>query len=121
LNEFCVLACATPNYLDLLAKKIEHKRISQTIKVHLEAILSTLNKLLSLLDHVLCLNGRALTFTLETPLLGSVPELDSMAVVSLLTAMEEQFGFTADDDDIDGSTFATVGSIVDFVESRLGK
>ena len=72
------------------------------------------------LDDVLSLGGRAQGFTRETPLLGSVPELDSMAVVTLITSLEERFGIIVDDDDIDGSTFASVGSLVDFVSSKLG-
>lgn len=72
------------------------------------------------LDDVLSLGGRAQGFTRETPLLGSVPELDSMAVVTLITSLEERFGIVVDDDDIDGSTFASVGSLVDFVSSKLG-
>jgi acyl carrier protein len=51
---------------------------------------------------------------------GALPEFDSMAVVALITALEEQFGLVIDDDDIDGQTFATVGSLVDFVQSRAG-
>lgn len=48
-----------------------------------------------------------------------MPELDSMAVVALLTALEDRFGFSVDDDEIEGATFATVGSLVDFVEQKL--
>lgn len=77
-----------------------------------------LSHTLKLLDDVLSLNGRAQTFTRDTPLLGALPELDSMAVVSLITAMEEQLGIVVDDDDIDGDTFATVGSLTDFVVAR---
>jgi acyl carrier protein len=73
---------------------------------------------LKLIDEVLSLGGRAANFRRETPLLGAIPELDSMAVVSLITALEETFGFAVDDDDIDGQTFATVGSLVDFVTER---
>ena len=72
-----------------------------------------------ILDEVLSLNGRSATFTRQTPLLGAIPELDSMAVVTLITTLEEQFGLTVDDDDIDGSTFATVGSLTDFVSDKL--
>jgi acyl carrier protein len=43
-----------------------------------------------------------------------------MAVVSLITAMEEQLGIVVDDDDIDGDTFATVGSLAGFVSARMG-
>jgi acyl carrier protein len=52
-------------------------------------------------------------------LLGAIPELDSMAVVSLITSLEEQLGLTVDDDEIDGETFATVGSLTDFVAGKL--
>jgi acyl carrier protein len=76
-------------------------------------------QLLKVLDEVLSLGGRSTAFTRDTPLLGAVPELDSMAVVSLLTALEERFGITIDDDDIDGSTFATVGSLAEFVSGKV--
>lgn len=75
--------------------------------------------MLSLLDEILSLNGRAAGFTSDTPLLGAIPELDSMAVVALITNLEERFGFTVDDDEIEGSTFATVGSLVDFVAGKI--
>jgi acyl carrier protein len=76
-------------------------------------------EVLRLLDEVLSLNGRAASFTRETHLLGAIPELDSMAVVSLITALEENFGLVIDDDDIDGETFSTVGSLVDFVSGKI--
>ncbi len=72
------------------------------------------------LDDVLSLGGRALGWTRDTPLLGAVPELDSMAVVTLITSLEERFGLTVDDDEIDGATFGSVGSLVDFVVAKLG-
>jgi acyl carrier protein len=40
-------------------------------------------KILALLDHCLGLRGRGLYFTAETPLLGAIPELDSLALVKL--------------------------------------
>ena len=81
--------------------------------------MNTHQEVLSLLDEILSLNGRSVEFSLSTPLLGAIPELDSMAVVSLITGLEERFGFTVDDDEIEGSTFATVGSLVEFVEGKL--
>lgn len=77
-------------------------------------------EVLRILDEVLSLGGRSAGFNRETPLLGAIPELDSMAVVSLITGMEEQLGIIVDDDDIDGATFATVGSLTDFVSGKLG-
>nr|WP_116604672.1 phosphopantetheine-binding protein [uncultured Albidiferax sp.] len=76
-------------------------------------------EVIRVLDEVLSLNGRGAAFTRETHLLGAIPELDSMAVVSLITSLEEHFGLTVDDDDMDGSTFATVGSLTDFVSGKL--
>jgi acyl carrier protein len=81
--------------------------------------LDTRSDVLAVLDDVLSLNGRALKFNDKTPLLGSVPELDSMAVANVLTSLEERFGFMIDDDEVDGSMFATVGSLTAFVESKL--
>lgn len=80
---------------------------------------NTFNEVLVVLDEVLSLNGRSSGFSLDTPLLGAIPELDSMAVVALLTNLEERFGITVDDDEIEGSTFATVGSLVAFLDDKL--
>lgn len=74
---------------------------------------------ISLVGRVLDLGERSASFGPETRLLGSIPELDSMAAATLLTSLEEHFGFVIADDEIDGSTFATVGSLVQFVEGKL--
>ncbi len=76
------------------------------------------HEVLCVLDEVLGLNGRTASFGLDTPLLGAVAELDSMAVVSVLTTLEERLG-VAIGDDIGGDDFATVGSLVDMVSERL--
>ena len=70
------------------------------------------------LDDVLSLGGRASSFTRDTALLGAIPELDSMAVVSLITGLEDRFDIVVDDDDIDGDTFRSVGTLADFVEAK---
>jgi acyl carrier protein len=77
-------------------------------------------EVLRILDSVLSLNGRTQGFDAATPLLGAVPEFDSMAVVTLITTIEEQFGITVDDDEISGDVFATVGSLTEFVTQKLG-
>lgn len=76
-------------------------------------------EVLRILDEVLSLGGRAKSFGPGTPLLGAIPELDSMAVVSLITSLEEQLGIIVDDDDIDGATFETVGTLTEFVSAKL--
>lgn len=75
-------------------------------------------EVIRILDEVLSLNGRTRAFNESTLLLGAVAELDSMAVVALLTTIEERFGLVLDDD-IDGDTFRTVGSLVDFVHRQI--
>ncbi len=84
-----------------------------------EPELNVTAEVLRILDEVLSLGGRAKSFNRDTPLLGAIPELDSMAVVLLITNMEDRFGLVVDDDDIDGATFATVGSLSDFVSGKL--
>lgn len=81
--------------------------------------MDVMREVLALLDSTLNLNGRSRSFNRDTALLGAVPELDSMGVVAMITAMEDRLGVAVDDDDIDGSTFATVGSLVDFIGARV--
>ena len=76
-------------------------------------------RVLAILDRTLGLHGRSAAFKASTPLLGALPELDSMAIVALLTALEEAFDILFEDDEIDGSAFATVGALVTFVERKL--
>jgi acyl carrier protein len=79
----------------------------------------TFDQVKAVLRDVLQLGPRADRLTRETQLLGSLPELDSMAVVTVITALEERFGITVEDDEISAETFATVGALADFVESKL--
>jgi acyl carrier protein len=79
---------------------------------HLEDIKNILTDVLSLGDRKNSLNE-------NSPLLGSIPELDSMAVVNVLTALEEHFGISIDDDEISASTFETLGSLTQFVDQKL--
>ena len=70
------------------------------------------------LGEALQLGDRTGTMTRDTPLLGALPELDSMAVVTVITAFEDYYGFTVDDDEISADTFETLGSLADFVERK---
>jgi acyl carrier protein len=78
-----------------------------------------LEEVKNILGDVLSLGAAKDSLTEQSALLGSIPELDSMAVVSLITALEEQFGITVDDDEISASTFETVGSLTAFVQQKL--
>ena len=52
-------------------------------------------------------------------LMGAIPEFDSMAVVNILTQLENHYGFIIDDDEIDAEVFTTVASLIEFVEQKL--
>ncbi|WP_294328727.1 MULTISPECIES: acyl carrier protein [Alphaproteobacteria] len=62
---------------------------------------------------------RAAAFDDETPLFGALPELDSMAVAGVLTEMEDRLGILIEDDDIDGDTLETFGSLVAFARAKV--
>ena len=81
--------------------------------------MSILNDVKSVLISVLQLQSDVLLEG-SSALLGAIPEFDSMAVVSILTALEEKFGFFVEDDEIDAEIFETVSSLVVFVEQKLG-
>ncbi|HNA29181.1 MAG TPA: phosphopantetheine-binding protein [Thiobacillaceae bacterium] len=82
--------------------------------------MSVIQDVRNLLAQTLQLGPRADALTPDSPLLGAIPELDSMAVVGILTAMEDYFGITVGDDEISAETFATLGTLVDFAEQKLG-
>jgi acyl carrier protein len=57
-------------------------------------------------------------FDEATALFGALPELDSMAVATLLTGIEERFGVLIEDDDVDAEDFATFGTLLAFVRRK---
>ena len=75
----------------------------------------------NILSDVLSLGERRNSLNEDSPLLGAIPELDSMAVVNVITALEEHFDITVDDDEISAKTFETVGSLAQFVEQKLAE
>ena len=57
----------------------------------------------------------------STALFGSIPEFDSMAVIAVVSALEQRFGITIEDEDITADTFKSIGSLSEFVQRKLGK
>jgi acyl carrier protein len=78
-----------------------------------------LEEVKNILAEVLSLGAAKDGLTEHSALLGSIPELDSMAVVNLITALEEHFGIVVDDDEISATTFETLGSLSAFVQQKL--
>lgn len=81
--------------------------------------MSVIKQVQEILSSVLQLPQGGDDFATDTPLLGAIPEFDSMAVVSIITALEDRYGFAVDDDEIDAAVFETVGTLLAFVEQKL--
>ncbi len=80
--------------------------------------MDTLTQVKNILRDSLNLGARADRLTADSPLLGSIPELDSMAVVQIITMIESECGITIDDDEVSADVFATLGSLVRFVSEK---
>lgn len=78
-----------------------------------------LEEVKDILSSVLSLGERRKMLGADTALLGSLPELDSMAAVNLIAALEEHFGIAVNDDDISAEVFTTVGSLASFVDQKI--
>lgn len=81
--------------------------------------MSTFDEVRQILADSLQLGERGVALSGTTRLLGSLPELDSMAVVTVITALEEHYGFVVDDDEISADTFETLGTLAGFVDKKL--
>ena len=79
----------------------------------------TLEGVKNIVVSTLGIQDRADTLDASTPLLDSMPELDSMAVVDLAVTLEDRFGIEFGDDEITGEVFETLGSLAAFVDTKL--
>jgi acyl carrier protein len=57
--------------------------------------------------------------TLDTGLLGRGIGFDSIEVLALVSAIEDEFGLTLDDADLRPKHFVSIGALVEFVRARL--
>lgn len=83
----------------------------------MEATASTLAEVQVMLAGKLGLAGPG-AMAASTRLIGSMPELDSLAVAELIAAMEERFGFEVDYADISIDIFETVGTLAAYIEEH---
>ena len=86
--------------------------LSQGIRMLLDEVKTLVGRSLQLGNRVHAMNE-------SSPLLGAIPELDSIAVVNVITALEEHFDITVADDEIGAAAFETLGSLTRFVEEKL--
>ncbi|GAA2709466.1 acyl carrier protein [Actinoplanes palleronii] len=80
---------------------------------------TTIEDTKAVLVSVLGIEDRAASIGAGTELLGSLPELDSMAVLELVAALEEKFSITIDDDDVTADAFETLGTLAALVDEKL--
>ncbi|HPE71136.1 MAG TPA: phosphopantetheine-binding protein [Candidatus Competibacter sp.] len=71
-----------------------------------------------LVGEILQLGDRVTRLGPDTPLLGSIPEFDSMTVVTLIHALEQQFDIQVADDEISAESFETLGKVHEFVRDK---
>ena len=83
--------------------------------------MQSIEELKNILGEVLNLGARAQNFHADTALIGSLPELDSMAVINVIANLEEHFGITVEDDEISAKTFETLGSLASFIDDKLAE
>jgi acyl carrier protein len=62
--------------------------------------------------------ARVAEFEEATPLFGSLPELDSLAVAGLLTELEERLGILIADDEVDADLLGSFGSLLTFARAK---
>jgi acyl carrier protein len=73
------------------------------------------------LTNSLNLGKRGEDLQLSSALLGALPELDSLALTTILIQLEEQFDFKIQDDEIDGHVFETLGSLANYVVQKISR
>jgi acyl carrier protein len=54
----------------------------------------------------------------DAPLLGDIPEFDSMAIVSVITTLEENYNFSTADDELTAEVFESIQTVVSFVQEH---
>lgn len=73
-----------------------------------------LDKLIVILSETLSIDAGE--FAEDTLLLGNFPEFDSMAIVSILMELEEQFAINISEDELTGDAFESVTSLLEFID-----
>ena len=78
-----------------------------------------LEQVRAVLAEALKLPADAARWSANAPLLGSVPELDSLAVINVITALEDKFGIRIQDDEVSSDVFATLGTLAEFIAEKV--
>jgi acyl carrier protein len=79
----------------------------------------TVDDVKAVVTETLGIEDRAAAMDASSALLGSLPELDSLAVAELVVALEGRFGVTFDGDDVTAEAFETLGSLAEMVAGKV--
>lgn len=79
---------------------------------------STVAAVREILVDTLGIPERAASLDASTSLLGGIPELDSLGILEIVSAVEQKFDIEIDDEDFTDSAFETVGSLAELIDQK---
>jgi acyl carrier protein len=79
---------------------------------------TTLDEVKNLVAETLGIEDRIDSMDASTPLLGEMPELDSLSVVEIAAGIEGRFNFQVDGTNFTAEVFETLGSLAAFVDAN---
>ena len=79
---------------------------------------STFDEVKALVAETLGITDRLDSLDASTGLLGSLPELESLAVAELLAEIEDRFGVEIDHSHVTMDMFETLGTLAAFVDAN---
>lgn len=80
---------------------------------------STVDKVKSVVVATLGVEDRAHSIDASTPLFEGLPELDSLAAVELVTALETHFDIVIEDEEVTAEVFETLSSLASLIDGKL--
>lgn len=84
----------------------------------MKQIQNSLDEIKDLVAKTLGIEDRIDSMDASTPLLGEMPELDSLAVLEIAARIEDGFHFQVDDANLTAEVFETLGSLAAFVDAN---
>ena len=79
-----------------------------------------MGKVIGILYQALGIDPGSQMISADSRLIGDMPEFDSVSVVNILTAFEEQFGIIIEDDELDVEVFESVRNLTDYLYKKVG-
>ena len=81
--------------------------------------MAVIEDVIEVLTESMELGDRTADLDANTLLFGEMPEFDSLALVVVVTSLEERFDLQVDADDLNETVFDTIGSLTAFIERQI--